>query len=85
MGTPVLALIYPSPKTADQTSLIVGTNASHVRRLVKQFRDSGIDVTQTLRIKAYETGDQAPPEVLEEGGAEVGCVSWQGPGPLTIH
>ena len=42
----VLALICPSPKTADQTSVIVGTNASHVRRLVKQCRDSGINVTQ---------------------------------------
>ena len=67
----VLALICPSPKTADQTSIIVGTNASHVRRLVKQCRDSGIDVTQTLGIKAYETGDQAPPEFLEEGEDEM--------------
>ncbi|KAK0135440.1 Paraneoplastic antigen Ma3 [Merluccius polli] len=80
----VLALICPSPKTADQTSVIVGTNASHVRRLVKQCRDSGIDVTQTLGIKAYETGEHAPPEVLEEGGDDVGHVRWQGPGPLTI-
>ena len=50
---------------------------------MKQCRDCGIDVTQTLGIKAYETGEHAPPEVLEEGGDDVGRVRWQGPGPLT--
>lgn len=84
---PVLALICPSSRATDQTPVIVGTNASHVRRLVKQCRESGIDVTQTLGVQAHTAEDLAAlgeAEVLEEGDDDVGCVRWQGPGPLTL-
>lgn len=35
----LLVLIWPSPRAEDQRPAIVGTNASHVRQLVKQCRD----------------------------------------------
>lgn len=41
----VLALICPSPRKSDEASVVVGTNASHVRRLVNQCIVDGIDVT----------------------------------------
>lgn len=44
------AKVAPQPQTADQTPVIVGTNASHIRRLVQQCKDNGIDITQTLGI-----------------------------------
>jgi len=51
----VLALICPQPRTADQTPVIVGTNASHIRHLVQQCKDSGIDITQTWGYSVTET------------------------------
>lgn len=45
----VLVLICPNHRTEDKTSVIVGTNASHVRHLVNQCKDNDIDVTRTLR------------------------------------
>lgn len=44
----VLALICPSPRTSDEAPVVVGTNASHVRRLVNQCIEDDIDVTKTL-------------------------------------
>ncbi len=83
----VLALICPQPRTADQTPIIVGTNASHIRRLVQQCKDNGIDITQTWGIKACYSDNQltAPgtAAALEEEG-DIGCVLWQGPGPLIL-
>ncbi|KAJ7986493.1 hypothetical protein DPEC_G00340450 [Dallia pectoralis] len=83
----VLALICPQPRTADQTPIIVGTNASHIRRLVQQCKDNGIDITQTLGIQAcYSDNKLTAPGTatsLEEKG-DIGCVLWQGPGPLTL-
>nr|XP_057906640.1 uncharacterized protein LOC131104002 [Doryrhamphus excisus]XP_057906648.1 uncharacterized protein LOC131104002 [Doryrhamphus excisus] len=83
----VLALICPSPRTADQTPVIVGTNASHVRRLVQQCKEEGIDITQTLGIQGCcrdedlaACGTATATEVEDD----IGCVTWQGPGPLTI-
>lgn len=40
----VLALICPSPRADDPTSVVVGTNASCVRHLVKQCQEHGVDV-----------------------------------------
>lgn len=84
----VLALICPDPKTSDQISVIIGTNASHVRRLVQQCRKSGIDVTHAFGIQACDAtveflSDQCQPTV--ELDYEVGCVTWQGPGPLMLN
>ncbi|KAI5616885.1 hypothetical protein C0J50_23556 [Silurus asotus] len=75
------------PRTAEQTPIIVGTNASHIRRLVQQCKNNGIDITQTLGIQAsYRDNNLTAPStatVLEEEG-DIGCVLWQGPGPLTL-
>uniref|UniRef100_A0A8P4G264 Paraneoplastic antigen Ma-like C-terminal domain-containing protein n=1 Tax=Dicentrarchus labrax TaxID=13489 RepID=A0A8P4G264_DICLA len=83
----ILALICPQPRTADQTPVIVGTNASHIRRLVQQCRDNGIDVTQTLGMLACcRDNNVTSPNTataLEEED-DLGCVLWQGPGPLTL-
>lgn len=83
----VLALICPQPRTADQTPIIVGTNASHIRRLVQQCKDNGIDITKTWGIKACYSDNQltalGTAAALEEEG-DIGCVLWQGPGPLTL-
>lgn len=83
----ILALICPEPRTADQTPVIVGTNASHIQQLVQQCKDNGIDVTQTLAIQACHQ-DNNPTSLntataLEEED-DIGSVVWQGPGPLTL-
>ena len=83
----VLALICPSPRTADQTPVIVGTNASHVRRLVQQCKEKGIDITQTLGIQACcrdEVIAACGTATATEEEDDIGCVTWQGPGPLTL-
>lgn len=83
----VLALICPSPRTAEQTPVIVGTNTSHVRSLVKQCKEKGVDITQTLGIQASCDDDIAPSAGVSpthDTDDEVGVVSWQGPGPLTL-
>ncbi|XP_038574937.1 uncharacterized protein LOC119902683 [Micropterus salmoides] len=83
----VLALICPSPRTPGQAPVIVGTNTSHVRRMVEQCTAKGIDLTSTFGIqacfgenKSSQSGAASDPDSEEE----VGFVSWQGPGPLTI-
>lgn len=48
----VLALICPSPRTSDEASVVVGTNASHVRRLVNQCIVDGIDVTKNTWVSS---------------------------------
>ncbi len=83
----VLALICPNPRTEDKTSVIVGTNASHVRRLVDQCKDNGIDVTRTLGLRVRVREEDQPAlkgvavPVQEE---EAGRVRWMGPGPLVL-
>lgn len=81
-GTPrtetVLALVCPSPWTAEQVvPIIVGTNTSHVRRMVKQCRESGFDITQTLGLQAdcADSTKSVLPISGEDG--EVGCLRWQ--------
>ncbi|XP_058494566.1 uncharacterized protein LOC131465683 [Solea solea] len=77
--------VCPQPQTADQTPVIVGTNASHIQRLVQQCKDNGIDVTQTLGMQCFRDTNLTSTNTataLEEKD-EIG-VSWQGPGPLTL-
>ncbi|XP_028983670.1 uncharacterized protein LOC114842218 [Betta splendens] len=84
----VLALICPSPRTTQETPVIVGTNTSHVRSLVKQCRDSGLDITQTLGIQTGWVGDITADDsgfLSKDEDDKVGVVTWQGPGPLTLH
>ncbi len=83
----VLALICPSPRTADQIPVIVRTNTRHVRSLVRRCRESGIDIMQSLGIQAdcmdeFATTDSASSTCDQDDN--VGSVTWQGPGPLTL-
>ncbi|KAI7813567.1 hypothetical protein IRJ41_020632 [Triplophysa rosa] len=84
----VLALICPSAKTTDESPIILGTNASHVRRLVQQCQEKGVNLARTLGIKAVDlkgkeaTGDGVPLGKTEE--QDVGCVIWKGPDLLTL-
>ncbi|KAI5094535.1 hypothetical protein C0J45_16259, partial [Silurus meridionalis] len=84
----LLALICPSSRAEDQTPVIVGTNASHVRRLVKQCRENGIDVTQTLGITVnVQENEPAHNEfnASAQGDEEIGQVRWQGACPLILQ
>lgn len=87
-GTPwtetILALVCPSPRSAEKVVPIIGgTNASHVRRMVKHCQ-SGVDLTQTLDLQVCvaEPTKSALPIQGEDG--KVGCLTWRGPGPLTL-
>ncbi|XP_029968702.1 uncharacterized protein LOC115403829 [Salarias fasciatus] len=82
----VLALICPSPRSEEQTPVIIGTNTCHVRNLVKRCSEKGLDITKTLGIQVHcenapeLTSLASPTPDLDD----VGCVTWQGPGPLTV-
>lgn len=82
----VLALICPSPRTSDEASVVVGTNASHVRRLVNQCIVDGIDVTKTLRFRvSVQEGQPAlKGTAVPASDDEAGRVRWMGPGPLIL-
>lgn len=82
----VLALICPSPRADDKTSVIVGTNASHIRRLVSQCSDSKVDVMRALGLR-ISVRDQLIPKgvtVPVQEDDEAGRVRWMGPGPLIL-
>lgn len=83
----VLALICPTPRTGEQIPVLVGTNTSHVRNLVKHCKKSGVDITRTLGIRAdsvdeVATNDSASPNDVQDD--DVGFLTWQGPGPLIL-
>lgn len=82
----VLALICPSPRADDTTSVIVGTNASHVRRLLRQCQDNGVDVERTLGFRVSVVKDEPAFQsvAVPVHEDEVGCVRWLDPGPLNI-
>lgn len=80
----VLTLICPQPRTVDQTPVIVGTNASHIRRLVQQCKENGIDITQTLGIQVSYNKLASSDDATGPEEDDVGCVLWQGPGPLIL-
>ncbi|KAL7399803.1 hypothetical protein ABVT39_002000 [Epinephelus coioides] len=67
--------------------VLVGTNTSHVRNLVKHCRKSGVDITRTLGIRADSVDEVAandcafPTDVQDD---DVGFLTWQGPGPLIL-
>ncbi|XP_028254301.1 uncharacterized protein LOC114429891 [Parambassis ranga] len=82
----VLALICPSPGAGDQTPVIVGTNASHVRRLVDQCKDKA-EVMRALGFRVSVKEDPVTPEGVTAAvpeDDEAGCVRWMGPGPLLL-
>ena len=82
----VLALICPNPKTGDGASVVVGTNASHVRRLVNQCKENGVDVTKTLgfRVGVQEGQPALNGTAVLTSEDEAGWVRWMGPGPLIL-
>lgn len=80
----VLALICPNPRSEDKTSVIVGTNASHIRRLVNQCKDNGVDVTRTLGFRVHVKEDQPALKGVAVQEEEAGRVRWMGPGPLVL-
>lgn len=82
----VLALICPSPRAEDKTSVIVGTNASHVRRLVSQCRDSKVDVMRALglRVSVRDESMSTGVTLAAQEDDEAGRVRWMGPGPLLL-
>ena len=83
----VLALICPTPHTSDQISIIIGTNANHVKRLVQQCREDGVDVTQTFGQSAFVSQkpfSSTSCQLSVQTEDEVGCVKWQGPGSLML-
>lgn len=82
----VLALICPSPRTSDEASVVVGTNASHVRRLVNQCIVDDIDVTKTLgfRVSVQESQSVLKGTAVPTSDDEAGRVRWMGPGPLIL-
>lgn len=82
----VLALICPTPRAEDKTSVIVGTNASHVRRLVNRCSDK-VDAMRALGLRISMIKDQS----MSRGAAgpiqeddETGRVRWMGPEPLFL-
>uniref|UniRef100_A0A672IWZ8 ribonuclease H n=1 Tax=Salarias fasciatus TaxID=181472 RepID=A0A672IWZ8_SALFA len=83
----VLALICPSPRGDDRASVIVGTNASYVRRLVKQCQNNGVDVERALGLRVSVVTEEpalasvAVPAYQDDG---VGCIRWLGPGPVSL-
>lgn len=84
----VLALVCLSIKNANQSPIILGTNASHVRHLVQQCQERGVNLAQTLGIKAGNLKEEAtladcvPAEVNEK--QDVGCVVWKRSDSLII-
>lgn len=80
----VLALICPGPRTPDQIPVILGTNANLFKRLANICKETvGVDIAQTLGIKAAKPVCSKVP-VACEGEEDIGCVTWMGPGPLTL-
>lgn len=82
----VLALICPSPRSEEQTPVIIGTNTCHVRNLVKRCSEKGLDITKTLGIQVHCENMPKPPTLASPtiDDDDVGCVTWQGPGSLTL-
>ncbi len=84
----VLALMCPSIRNADQSPIILGTNACHVRLLVQQCHERGVNLAQTLGIKVGNLKEEAtladfvPAEANDE--QDVGCVVWKGSDSLII-
>ena len=81
----VLALICPSPQSPEKTSVILGTNANLFQRLSRLCKEStGVDIAQTLGIKAKDSVVRTVQPTTDSGEDEVGYVKWMGPGSLTL-
>ncbi|KAK1880667.1 Protein unc-79 like [Dissostichus eleginoides] len=93
-GTPTamsaLALICPDPPGPDQTPVLIGTNtkASFAKRLAQLCEDTtGVFVAHTFGIRntcTQKEKEMRTTELKGEEDDEVGCVKWEGPGPLTL-
>ncbi|KAK0140650.1 Zinc finger protein 862 [Merluccius polli] len=81
----VLALICPSPQSSEKTSVILGTNANLFQRLSRLCKETtGVDLAQTLGIKAKNSIVHTVQPTIEGAEEEVGYVKWMGPGSLTL-
>lgn len=81
----VLALICLGPQSSEQTPVILGTNANLFQRLAKLCRDTaGVDIGQTLGIKAKASASLPDQSTLDGEEDEVGNVKWMGPGSLNL-
>ena len=81
----VLALICPSPQSSEKTSVILGTNANLFQRLSRLCKETtGVDLAQTLGIKAKNPIVHTVQPTTEGAEDEVGYVRWMGPGSLTL-
>lgn len=95
VGTPttmsVLAVIRPAAPDPDQTPVIIGTNAKTnlpIRLAQLCEETSGVDVVHTLGVHSScsELKKMSVAELAggDGGGNKVGCVKWEGPGPLML-
>lgn len=81
----VLALICPNPHSPEQTPVILGTNANLFQRLARLCRDTaGVDIGQTLGLKAKASVCLLNQSSHDGEEDEVGSVRWMGPGSLTL-
>uniref|UniRef100_A0AAQ4P6T0 ribonuclease H n=1 Tax=Gasterosteus aculeatus aculeatus TaxID=481459 RepID=A0AAQ4P6T0_GASAC len=81
----VLALICPSPSSPEQTPVILGTNANLFQRLSRLCKETtGVDIAQTLGIKARDPVVHTDQSTAEGEEDEVGCVKWMGPCSLIL-
>lgn len=81
----VLALICPSSKSPEKTPVILGTNANLFQRLSMLCKETtGVDIAQTLGIKAKNSICHTDQPTTEGEEDEVACVKWMGPGSLTL-
>lgn len=81
----VLALICPSPRNPEKTPVILGTNANLFQRLsMLCCETTGVDLAQTLGIKAKNSVLDTGQPTTEGDEDEVACVMCMGPGSLTL-
>lgn len=81
----VLALICPDSRGPDQTSMIIGTNASLFQRLATLCQDTvGVSSVQTVSQTAGVLTPPAPVEIPVEDEGGVGWVKWVGPSSLSL-
>lgn len=81
----VLALICPSPQSPEQTPVILGTNANLFQRLARLCKETaGVDIAQTLGIRARDSTLNIDQSAIEGEEDDVGCVKWMGPGSLKV-
>lgn len=74
----------PSPRTPDQSPVILGTSANLFKQLAMLCQETaGVDIAQTLGIRINGLV-QSGAMVVGEGDDAVGWVKLKGPGSLTV-